>query len=92
MNINNRQKDLTRVFDERWKANINNIDDVRVKEKDFMDKMFKDNRPNLGTNSNINTKINTSPEARLQGLQSDMQGASNFQKQKQINNIVKKWK
>lgn len=48
----NRQEDLTKVFDKRWKANHNDdVKKARDKEKDFMNKMF---------NTNINTISNNS--------------------------------
>ena len=42
--LNNRQEDLSKVFDKRWKANHN--DDVKLareKEKKFMNEMFGTN-------------------------------------------------
>lgn len=83
----NRQEDLTKVFDRTWKANHNDVAKRgRKHEKEFMDKMFNTNR------SEVKEEKRVTPEMRVQDLNKNMSGAFNFQKQNNINNIVKKWK
>ena len=67
----NRQEDLTKVFDKRWKANHNDdVKKARDKEKDFMNKMF---------NTNINTISNNSvitPGEMGSNLHNNMESAN----------------
>ena len=46
MNIQNRNKDLTQVFDQRWKANHNYeaVKQAKEHDKNFIDKMFNKNK------------------------------------------------
>lgn len=61
MNNINRVKDLTQVFNERWKANNNNgIKDIKNNERDFNNRMF-------GNNS-INKEISNKPIDRVNRL------------------------
>lgn len=84
--FNNRQEDLSKVFDRNWKANHN--DDVKVarnREKQFMDKMFN-------TSSRQNSVKPLTPGERASTLQSNMNNAFNGQRSANLNNIIKKWK
>ena len=84
--FNNRQEDLTKVFDRTWKANHN--DDVKIareKEKKFMDRMFNVKR------KEISTKPLTANQ-RVETLQGNMNNAFNAQRGNNLNNIIKKWK
>lgn len=81
--INNRQEDLSKVFDRTWKANHNDVAKRgREREKEFMNKMF-----NTG---NINKPL--SPGQRAETLHNNMNNAFYGQRRNNINNIVKKWK
>ena len=82
-----RQEDLTKVFDRTWNANHNDVAKRgREREKAFMNKMF-----NVKDTSKPQTKILTPGESAA-NLQNNINSTFNFQKQTQINNIVKKWK
>lgn len=49
----NRQEDLIKVFDKRWKANHNDdVKNAKEKEKKFMNKMFNNKMPNMSNNKN----------------------------------------
>jgi len=82
-----RLEDLTKVFDRTWNANHNDVAKRgREKEKAFMNKMFnvkETNKPQPKT---------LTPGERAANLQNNINSTFNFQKQTQINNIVKKWK
>ena len=83
--LNNRQEDLSKVFDKRWKANHN--DDVKLareKEKKFMNEMF-------GTNNREKVKPLT-PGERASNLQNNINNAFSGPRTANVNNIVKKWK
>lgn len=82
----NRQEDLTKVFDKRWKASHN--DDVkraREKDRDFMNKMF---------NTNVNTVNNRplTPGEVANNLHNNMANANRGINQSKINRIVGKFK
>lgn len=82
----NREEDLTRVFDRRWKANHN--DDVkraREKDRDFMNKMFNVN------NNNNNNRVVT-PGEMVKSLHNNMENANRGINQNKINRIVGKFK
>lgn len=72
MNIQNRNKDLTQVFDERWKANHNYESVKQAKEQDkmFIDKMF--NKKTEAPKQQINYM-----EERLKRLQDNMNATKN---------------
>ncbi len=38
--FNNNQRDLTKIFDNQWKANHNDMKKIENHEKDFVDRMF----------------------------------------------------
>lgn len=87
MQINNRNEDLTKVFDRTWKANHNNdVKEARKREKEFMDKMFNVKKPV----NNIPQR--QTPSSSATNLQKNMEGAANFQRSTNLNNIIKKWK
>lgn len=84
--INNRQEDLSKVFDRTWKANHNDVAKRgREQEKKFMDKMF-----NANMKQNINKPL--TPSQKAENLHNNMSNAFNGQRQANLNNIVKKWK
>ena len=68
MDIQNRNKDLTQVFDDRWKANHNyeQVRQARENEKNFIDKMFHNKAPKQ------EDKTVNYMEARLKRLQENM--------------------
>ena len=85
MQINNRQEDLTKVFDRTWKANHNNdVKEARAREKEFMNKMF--NVKATPTNNNMGFKPLTH-EQQLQRRQNSMTSMNNFNNSTKINNI-----
>lgn len=73
MNIQNRNKDLTQIFDARWKANHNYEAVRQAKEKDkrFIDKMFN-NKIEEKPNQNINYM-----QERLKRLNDNMSALRN---------------
>ena len=81
----NRQEDLTKVFDKRWKANHNDdVKKARDKEKDFMNKMFN-------TNSISDSRI-IPPDEMARNLHNNMNSANRGINQSKINRIVGKFK
>lgn len=83
-----RNEDLTKVFDRRWKANHNDdVKEARAKEKQFMDKMFN---VKSSTTNNSGVVRNT-PGNMSSNLQRNIEGATNFQRQNNLNNLKKKW-
>lgn len=85
--INNRQEDLSKVFDRTWKANHNDVAKRgREKEKNFMDRMFNSNRNKNDVNKNL------TPSQRAETLHNNMNNTFNGQRQNNLNNIMKKWK
>jgi len=86
----NRQEDLMKVFDRTYKANHNkNVLNAREREKKFINKMF--NVRSKETSDNTQSKVITSG-SQANDLQRQINSTSNFQKQVQLNNIMKKWK
>ena len=84
--MNNRQEDLTKVFDRTWNANHNDVAKRgREREKAFVDKMFN------VKNKKEEVKVVT-PGMKAQNLQKNIDGAADFQRRTQINDILKKWK
>lgn len=82
----NREEDLTRVFDKRWKANHN--DDVkraREKDRNFMNKMFNVN------NNKVNNRALT-PGEMAKNLHNNMENVNRGINQNKINKIVGKFK
>ena len=87
INRQSRQEDLTKVFDRTWNANHNDVAKRgREKERKFMNKMF-----NIKEDNTPQNKILT-PGERAVNLQNNINSTASFQKQTQINNIIKKWK
>lgn len=84
MQINNRQEDLTKVFDRTWKANHNDdVKKAREKEKIFIDKLF-----------NVKTPLEKkeapkplTPNEQVNNLQRNMNGMNSFNNQIKLNNI-----
>ena len=84
MQINNRQEDLTKVFDRNWKANHNDdVKKARAREKEFIDKLF-DVKPSVQKESK--PKVIT-PNEQVNNLQKSMDGMNNFVKQTKLNTI-----
>lgn len=83
--LNNRQEDLSKVFDRTWKANHNFASKRgREKEREFKDRMFK------SVGQNINKPL--TPGQRAETLHNNINNAFTGQRKANINNIVKKWK
>ena len=82
----NRQEDLMKVFDRRWKANHDNgVKEAIDREKKFINKMFNvKEEPKMD-----NTYV--TPDTRASNLNKQIEGAYDFQKQNRINNIKGKF-
>ena len=81
----NREEDLTKVFDRRWKANHDNgVKEAVEREKKFINKMF-----NVKEEKKDSTYI--TPDMRASNLNKQINGANSFQKQNRINNIKGKF-
>ena len=81
----NREEDLTKVFDRRWKANHDNgVKEAVEREKKFINKMF-----NVKEEKKDSTYI--TPDMRASKLNKQINGANSFQKQNRINNIKGKF-
>ena len=81
-----REEDLTKVFDRRWKANHNNdVKEAREKEKIFINKMFNVKEEPKKDNNYI------TPGMQASNLQNQINGANNFQRQNTIRNIKGKF-
>lgn len=81
----NREEDLTKVFDRRWKANHDNgVKEAVEIEKKFINKMF-----NIKEDKKESTYI--TPDMRASNLNRQISGANSFQKQNRINNIKGKF-
>ena len=81
----NREEDLTKVFDRRWKANHDNgVKEAVESEKKFINKMF-----NVKEEKKDSTYI--TPDMRASNLNKQINGANSFQKQNRINNIKGKF-
>ena len=84
--FNNRQEDLSKVFDKTWKANHNDVAKKgREREKELMNQMY--NKKNMQREVKSLTL-----GQRVETLQSNMNNAYIGQKQASLNNIIKKWK
>ena len=85
MQINNRQEDLSKVFDRQWKANHNDdIKNIKEKERSFMNKMF--NVKETPSNNNIGFKPLTQAE-QLQRRQNNMNSMNNYHNNTKLNNF-----
>lgn len=75
MNIQNRNKDLTQIFDSRWKANhnYNVVKEAKEHDKKFIDKMFN-NKNATSQTENIN-----SMQERLERLNNNISNAKAVQ-------------
>ena len=83
MQIYNRQKDLSEVFDETWRANHNDdIKKARTKEKEFMNKMFDVKKKQVNNNFGLPTN-----QQQLQRRQDNINSMNNFNNQTKLNNI-----
>ncbi len=81
----NRQEDLMKVFERRWKANHDNgVKEAVEREKKFINKMF-----NVKEEKKDSTYI--TPDMRASNLNKQINGANSFQKQNIINNIKGKF-
>ena len=82
----NRQEDLMKVVDRTWSANHDNgVKKAREREKKFIAKMF-----NAEEKKHDRNKM--TPEKQANKLREEINNVTSFQRQKQISNIVKKWK
>ena len=86
MNFNRRVKDLTEVFDEKYKANKNNHDRIIQERKDFNYKMFgirdkEDLRKEIRESNSISSKVNN-----LNQKINAAKGANNIEKMNNIRN------
>ena len=88
MQINNRQEDLTKVFDRTWKANHNDdVKQARKREKNFIDKLFNIKKP---LDEKSNQRLFT-PNKQVSNLQKNMNSMNNFNNQNRINTIKGKF-
>lgn len=74
-NWNNRNRDLTEVFDARWKANHNDdIKNLRDKERKFINKLFnvKEEKDDF-----VRPKVKSSREIQLERLEKNMNNLKN---------------
>lgn len=88
MQINNRQEDLTKVFDRNWKANHNDdVKNAREKERSFINRLFnvKEDKKSSNNSSYL------TPNDRVNNLQNNMNSLNNFNNNIKVNNITKKW-
>lgn len=88
MQINNRQEDLTKVFDRNWKANHNDdVKKAREKERSFINRLFnvKEDKKSSNNSSYL------TPNDRVNNLQNNMNSLNNFNNNIKVNNITKKW-
>lgn len=84
MQINNRNEDLTKVFDKTWKANHNDdVKKAREREKNFIDKLFNIKHPT----EKRNTPRPLSPNEQVSNLQKNINGMNSFNNQTKLNNI-----
>jgi len=74
MNIQNRNKDLTQIFDARWKANHNYeaVREAKEQDKRFIDKMFNNKKEEEKPTQNVNYM-----EERLKRLNDNMNALRN---------------
>lgn len=81
MIINNRNEDLSKVFDKNWRVNHSNfVQEKKEKEKDMMNKLYDKREfknPSSDDLSNLNHRMSILNNAKRTSLTS---------------NIVKKWK
>lgn len=74
----NRNKDLTKVFDAKWKANHN--DDVKrakAKERAFINKLFDVEEDDFNSNNVEMPRVKSSREIQLERLERNMQALRN---------------
>ncbi len=84
--LNNRQEDLSKVFDRTWTANHNDVAKRgREKEKKFMNELYNTQ------NKQSEVKPLTQGQ-RVENLHNNMNNVFSGQKQASLNNIIKKWK
>jgi len=82
----NREEDLTKVFERRWKANHDNgVKEAVEREKKFINKMFNVKEEPKKDSTYI------TPDMRVSNLNRQIEGANSFQKQNRINNIKGKF-
>ena len=67
-----RNRDLTKVFDDRWKANHNydNVKKAQDRDRDFQNRMFGVS----SSNTSNNTRVKSSMEIQLERLNKNMSG------------------
>ena len=74
VNIQNRNKDLTQIFDSRWKANhdYDAVKKMKQHDRDFTNKMFNVRENNVSNNNKVNYM-----EERLKRLQGNLDALKN---------------
>lgn len=81
-----RQEDLMKVFDRRWKANHDNgVKEAVEREKKFINKMFNVKEEEQRKSTYV------TPDMKASNLNKQINGANSFQKQNIINNIKGKF-
>lgn len=84
MMINNRQEDLSKVFDKTWRANHNNTAELgRKHDREMMDKLY---------DKKVHPFEKNTPSDSVGLLNKNMNTAFNAEKSAKLNNIMKKWK
>ena len=80
-----RQEDLMKVFERRWKANHDNgVKEAVDREKKFINKMFN-------VKEEVKESTYVTPDMRANNLNKQMNGVYDIQKQNRINNIKGKF-
>lgn len=80
-----RQEDLMKVFERRWKANHDNgVKEAVDREKKFINKMFN-------VKEEVKESTYVTPDMRANNLNKQMNGVYDLQKQNRINNIKGKF-
>ena len=80
-----RQEDLMKVFERRWKANHDNgVKEAVDREKKFINKMFN-------VKEEVKESTYVTPAMRANNLNKQMNGVYDIQKQNRINSIKGKF-
>lgn len=80
-----RQEDLMKVFERRWKANHDNgVKEAVDREKKFINKMFN-------VKEEVKESTYVTPDMRANNLNKQMNGVYDIQKQNRINSIKGKF-
>ena len=80
-----RQEDLMKVFERRWKANHDNgVKEAVDRKKKFINKMFN-------VKEEVKESTYVTPDMRANNLNKQMNGVYDIQKQNRINSIKGKF-